>query len=116
MSTIDWSQFEEDPDIVMVEGSQRAGSQYHFYMETQSAIAYPTEEGGVKLYASTQSPDDIQGRVAQVCSLPANKVTIEVSKLLLFFLRQANNMWVFVPQTEHWNTVTITIGREVQQS
>ena len=79
LSAIDWSPFENDPDIVLVEGSQRAGTQYHFYMETQSAIAYPTEEGGVKLYASTQSPDDIQGKVAKVCNLPANQVTIEVS-------------------------------------
>ena len=63
---------------MVVEGSQRAGTQYHFYMETQSAIAYPTEEGGVKLYASTQSPDDVQGVVAKVCNLPANQVTIEV--------------------------------------
>ena len=66
---------------MVVEGSQRAGTQYHFYMETQSAIAYPTEEGGVKLYASTQSPDDVQGVVAKVCNLPANQVTIEVSQV-----------------------------------
>ena len=92
MSAIDWSHFENNPDIVVVEGSQHAGSQYHFYMETQSAIAYPTEEGGVKLYASTQSPDSIQNHVADVCNLPANQVTIEVNKLLLFSLRQANDM------------------------
>ena len=66
---------------MVVEGSQRTGTQYHFYMETQSAIAYPTEEGGIKLYASTQSPDDVQGAVANVCNLPANQVTIEVSQV-----------------------------------
>ena len=82
-STIDWKQFEDDPDVIVLEGSQRAGSQYHFYMETQSAIAYPTEEGGVKVYASTQSPDDIQGEVAKVCNLAANLVTIKVIFLFL---------------------------------
>lgn len=66
---------------MVVEGTQRAGTQYHFYMETQSAIAYPTEEGGVKLYASSQSPDDVQGVVAKVCNLPANQVTIEVCQV-----------------------------------
>lgn len=80
MSAIDWSTFEEDPDVIIVEGSQRTGAQYHFYMETQSAIAYPTEGGGIKLYASTQEPDNVQGIVAHVCCLPSNQVTVEVSR------------------------------------
>ena len=83
-SSIDWSQFEADQEVVVVEGSQRAGSQYHFYMETQSAFAFPTEQGGIKVYASTQSPDKIQGKVAQVCDLPANQVTIEVRVKIAF--------------------------------
>ena len=65
--------------MVIVEGSQRAASQYHFYMETQSAIAFPTEQGGIKLYASTQSPADVQAKVAKACNLPMNQVTIEVA-------------------------------------
>ena len=82
LSKIDWSSFEKDPGIVVVEGSQRAGDQYHFYMETQSAIAFLTEEGGVKLYASTQSPTSIQDQVARVCDLPLNQVSVEVRELL----------------------------------
>ena len=93
-STIDWKQFEDDPDVIVLEGSQRAGSQYHFYMETQSAIAYPTEEGGVKVYASTQSPDIIQREVAKVCNLAANLVTIKV--IFLFLIQLCTLMACFI--------------------
>lgn len=64
--------------MVVVEGSQRAAGQYHFYMETQAAIAFPTELGGIKVYASTQSQKDVQACVATACGLPLNQVTIEV--------------------------------------
>ncbi len=65
--------------MVVVDGSQYAASQYHFYMETQSAIAFPTEQGGIKVYASTQSPNSVQSIVAKACDLPMNQVTLEVS-------------------------------------
>ena len=82
LTKIDWKTFEDDPAMVIVEGSQRAADQYHFYLEMQSAIAFPTEQGGIKVYASTQSPKDVQAKVATACNLPMNQVTIEV----LFYL------------------------------
>lgn len=78
MTEIDWDKYRNDPSVVVVEGRQHASSQYHFYMETQSAIVYPTEQGGVRVYASTQMPDSIQARVAAVCGLHMNQVTVEV--------------------------------------
>ena len=65
--------------MVIVDGNQYAASQYHFYMETQSAIAFPTEQGGMKVHASTQSPDAVQSNVATACDLPMNQVTLKVS-------------------------------------
>lgn len=64
--------------MVVVSGSQYAASQYHYYMETQSAMAFPTEQGGMKVYASSQSPTYVQSSVAKACNLTMNQVTLEV--------------------------------------
>ena len=37
---IDFTKYEIDPNYVIVEGEHEVGSQYHFYMETQSAVAW----------------------------------------------------------------------------
>ena len=66
--------------MVVVSGSQYAASQYHYYMETQSAMAFPTEQGGMKMYASSQSPTFIQSIVAKACDLPINQVIVEVQQ------------------------------------
>lgn len=36
-----------------IEGTVRTGSQYHFYMETQSVVCYPREDG-IDVHCSTQ--------------------------------------------------------------
>lgn len=36
-----------------LKGTLRTGSQYHFYMETQSAVCYPREDG-IDVHCSTQ--------------------------------------------------------------
>ncbi len=90
MKEIDWKKYENDPNVVIVEGSQFAASQYHFYMETQSAIAFPTEQGGMKVYASTQSPDSVQSIVAKACGLKMNQVTLEVSIIACYRSRAGN--------------------------
>ena len=82
LTSIDWDTLEKDPDIVIAEGSQNTGYQYHFYMETQSAIAYPTEGGGIKVYASSQAPNPLHGQVSTATNLPLNKISIEVSTRL----------------------------------
>ena len=82
LTEIDWEALKADSNLVVVEGSQRTGSQYHFYMETQATIAYPEEGGKLKVYASTQSPNVIQSIVAKVCDLPVHAVTVEVQQQL----------------------------------
>ena len=37
------------------------GSQYYFYMETQTALAVPEEDGCIVLYGSLQCPDGKEG-------------------------------------------------------
>ena len=78
LTEIDWDKYKKDSSMVVVEGSQKAASQYHFYMETQSAIAFPTEQGGMRVVVSTQSPTEVQSKVAKACLLPMNQVTLEV--------------------------------------
>ena len=82
LNAIDWDEIQsKHPDCVIVEGSQLAGSQYHFYMENQTAIGIPQEGGKIKVIASSQSPSMIQSKAAQVCQLPMNYVIVEVSWL-----------------------------------
>ena len=79
LNDIDWGKITSDnPDWKIIEGSQLAGSQYHFYMENQTAVAFPLEGGKLKVVSSTQSPSMVQSKVAQVCGLPANYVIVEV--------------------------------------
>ena len=80
LNSIDWDQVVSDnPDWIFVKGSQLAGSQYHFYMENQTAVAFPVEGGKIKVVASAQSPAMVQSKVAQVCQVPANYVIVEVN-------------------------------------
>jgi len=48
--------------------------QEHAYLETEGALAVPTPEGGVTVYASNQSPFILQGNLANVLGLPSNLV------------------------------------------
>jgi len=56
-------------------------SQGHMYMEPQSAIAEPDEDGALNLTVSTQCYDMVQEAVARVMGLPHNKVQVRVRRL-----------------------------------
>ena len=40
--------------LKMVEGEFEVNTQYHFYMETQTILARPSEKGQIDMHASTQ--------------------------------------------------------------
>ena len=46
------------------EGRADLNGQEHLYIETQAAYAVPTENGGLKVYSSTQGPTAVQRTVA----------------------------------------------------
>ncbi|MDK2973433.1 MAG: xanthine dehydrogenase large subunit [Candidatus Sumerlaeota bacterium] len=50
------------------------GGQEQFYLENQSALAIPEEDGSIVIHASTQNPTEIQAVVAEGLGLPLNKV------------------------------------------
>ncbi|KAJ8605889.1 hypothetical protein CTAYLR_000597 [Chrysophaeum taylorii] len=72
--------FEEAPYDVEVSGDVYIGGQEHFYLEPNSSICTPTEEG-MKIVSSTQNPTKTQIMVASVLGLPAAKVTCSVKRL-----------------------------------
>ena len=50
--------------------------QEHAYLETEGALAIPTADGGIVVYASNQSPFINRGNLADVLGLPQDRVRI----------------------------------------
>jgi xanthine dehydrogenase large subunit len=57
------------------------GGQEHFYLETQSAIGWCDEAGGVSLHSSTQHPSETQAIVARVLGVNEHRVTVECVRM-----------------------------------
>ncbi|HEX6088320.1 MAG TPA: molybdopterin cofactor-binding domain-containing protein [Thermoanaerobaculia bacterium] len=65
----------------VVTGRQEAGSQLHYYMETQACLAIPGEQDSWEIRPSTQSPDDIVSAVGNVLTIPANKIAVKIQRV-----------------------------------
>ena len=61
---------------VRVQGVLEIGGQEHFYLETQAALAWIDETGGVGVQSSTQHPSETQEVVARVLGLRRHQVTV----------------------------------------
>jgi len=57
------------------------GGQEHFYLETQCAIAWTDETGGIAVESSTQHPSETQEVVARVLGFERNRVTVECLRM-----------------------------------
>ena len=68
-------------DCAVVTGKQYAGSQLHYYMETQSCLVIPGEHDDLEVRPSTQSPDDITTAVRDVLNVPANTVGVKIQRV-----------------------------------
>jgi len=55
-------------------------------METQTCVAYPEENGTMKLLSATQWMDGVQNVAAKALNVDNNKVYVEVNK----FCKQKN--------------------------
>ena len=62
-------------------GRADSNGQEHLYIETQCAYAVPQENGGVKIYSSTQSPTAGQRTAARVLGVPMHQLEVEVQRL-----------------------------------
>ena len=63
------------------EGELKIGGQEHFYLETQCALAWMDETGGVAAHSSTQHPTETQEVIARVLGIPRNRVTVECVRM-----------------------------------
>ncbi|HEV7700637.1 MAG TPA: molybdopterin cofactor-binding domain-containing protein [Pyrinomonadaceae bacterium] len=63
------------------EGRTEQNGQEHLYIETQGAYAVPTENGGLRVYSSTQGPTAVQRAVCRVTGLAMHKVEVDVQRL-----------------------------------
>ncbi|MDQ3748550.1 MAG: molybdopterin-dependent oxidoreductase [Acidobacteriota bacterium] len=63
------------------EGRADVNGQEHLYIETQGAYAIPTEQGGMRVYSSTQGPTAVQRAVAKVTGLPMHLIEVDVQRL-----------------------------------
>ena len=66
---------------VRVDGELEIGGQEHFYLETQAALAWLDESGGLHLHSSTQHPAETQEVVARVLGLARHRVSVECLRM-----------------------------------
>ena len=75
-----------DPSVIEQSELQFSGElfisgQEHFYLETQCAISWMDETGGVAVECSTQHPSETQDVVARVLGLARHQVTVECLRM-----------------------------------
>jgi xanthine dehydrogenase large subunit len=63
------------------EGTTETNGQEHLYIETQGAYALPLENGGIRIYSSTQGPTAVQRTAARVLDLPMNRIEVDTTRL-----------------------------------
>lgn len=88
------------------EGELQIGGQEHFYLETQCAIAWPDETGGVAAHSSTQHPAETQEVIARVLGIPRNRVTVECLRMGGAFggKEVQANAWAAIAALGAWKT------------
>ena len=57
------------------------GGQEQFYLEGQVSVAVPVENGGMKVFCSTQHPSEMQHHVAHVLNRPLHAVQVECRRM-----------------------------------
>ena len=65
----------------IVEGRTDTNGQEHLYIETQGAYSMPLENGGIRIYSSTQGPTAVQRTVARVLNIPMHAVEVDTTRL-----------------------------------
>ncbi|KAK8550751.1 hypothetical protein V6N13_119251 [Hibiscus sabdariffa] len=54
----------------------KLGSQYYFYMETQTALAVPDEDNCIVVYSSNQCPEFVHDTIAKCLGVPGHNVRV----------------------------------------
>ena len=67
--------------LKMVEGEFEVNTQYHFYMETQTVLARPSEKGQIDMVSATQWLENTQRMVAQALGKAENLINVQVRRV-----------------------------------
>lgn len=67
--------------LKMAEGEFEVGSQFHYYIESQTTVAKPSEKGQIDIYSSTQHMENVQLSVAQALNKPEHLINVETRRV-----------------------------------
>lgn len=62
-------------------GRVACGGQEQLYLETQSSLAIPRDDGSLLIHSSTQNPSGVQAAVSRVLGLPMHRVEVDVGRV-----------------------------------
>nr|XP_027187790.1 abscisic-aldehyde oxidase-like isoform X2 [Cicer arietinum] len=65
-----------EADHKILSAEMKLGSQYYFYMETQTALAVPDEDNCITVYSSSQCPEYTHSTIARCLGIPESKVRV----------------------------------------
>ncbi len=65
----------------IIEGELRTGAQEHWYLETQTCVCVPGEDGDITAYSSTQNPSETQAIIAEVLGIGKHQVVCETRRM-----------------------------------
>ncbi|KAM7528388.1 hypothetical protein LguiB_031798 [Lonicera macranthoides] len=72
----DFSKGMSEADHKILSAEIRLGSQYFFYMETQTALAIPDEDNCMVVYSSSQCPENVHTVIARCLGIPEHNVRV----------------------------------------
>ena len=64
-----------------LKGTFKSHGQDHFYLESQTSIAYPKEDSHIEIHSSTQHPTELQHWVADFLGIGYHKVSCVVKRM-----------------------------------
>jgi len=110
-----------DASALRFDGELSIGGQEHFYLETQAAIAWIDETGGVVAQSSTQHPSETQEVIARVLGLTRKDVTVECIRMGGAFggKEVQANAWAAVAALGAWKTgrpLRVRLTRELDMA
>ncbi|RVW19333.1 Abscisic-aldehyde oxidase [Vitis vinifera] len=72
----DFSRGMAEADHKILSAEIRLGSQYYFYMETQTALAVPDEDNCIVVYSSIQCPEYAHTTISRCLGIPEHNVRV----------------------------------------
>ncbi|KAH9659307.1 Indole-3-acetaldehyde oxidase [Citrus sinensis] len=75
-SVVDISKGMNEADHKILSAKLKLGSQYYFYMETQTALAVPDEDNCLVVYSSIQCPEYAHATIARCLGIPEHNVRV----------------------------------------